>query len=394
MNTIDPPAKQPEPTTESNNAGPQKRRSLLQLPGVIPLLALIAVAGIFYGAQQLQLAFTQESTDDAFVDAHVISIAPKISGRVGQVPITDNERVKKGDLLFEIEPADNESVVAQRKAELEAAIAQQKSAQASMQQSHAHVKTLEAGYAAAKAIMDSAEAAAKRQHSDLQRNQKLADTGAISAQEFEHSSEDSVSANANLVSKAKEMEATAAYLQEAQTAVEAATAQAVAAKITAPEDGRVTSKAVEPGTYVQAGQSVLALVPDEVWITANYKETQITHMLTGQPANVRVDAYPDISFRAHVDSIQAGSGSRFSLMPPENATGNYVKVVQRVPVKLVFDEKIDSKYALGPGMSAVPAVKVRVGPAARIVIAILEGVAVVAVLAGAVVLMKRNRRRE
>lgn len=408
-----------DPTTQTtkpaqpDSAAPQKRRSIFQQPGVLFLLALFAVAGIFYGARQLQHAYAQESTDDAFVDAHIVSIAPKISGRIGKVPIVDNELVKKGDLLFEIDPADYESVVAQRQAAVQAAVAKEMSAQASMEQSRAHVRTLEAGYAAAKAIMDSADATAKRQHGDLQRNQKLAATGAISVQDFEHSSEDSISANANLVSKTKELEATAAYREEAQTQVDAAVAQVSAAKaevgkakaelaqaelqlsytkVTAPETGRVTNKAVEPGIYVQAGQAMFALVPEEVWITANFKETQITHMSPGQPVSVRVDAYPDKLFNAHVDSLQAGSGSRFSLMPPENATGNYVKVVQRVPVKIVFDEAIDSKYALGPGMSAIPAVKVQVGSEARIVIVILEGMALLAVLAGTVVLVKRNRK--
>jgi len=130
-------------------------------------------------------------------------------------------------------------------------------------------------------------------------------------------------------------------------------------KIYAPQSGRITRKSVEPGAYVQVGQTLFSIVPDQVWVVANFKETQLRYMQPGQPATVRVDAYPDKLFRGHVDSIQAGAGARFSLLPPENATGNYVKVVQRVPVKIVIDEPPDPKRVLGPGMSVVPEVKVR-----------------------------------
>src|SRR5206468_6405313 len=133
------------------------------------------------------------------------------------------------------------------------------------------------------------------------------------------------------------------------------------AKITAPEDGHITSKPVEPGAYLQVGQNLMALVTPQVWVTANFKETQLRDMRPGQPVAISVDAYPDRQLRGHVDSIQAGSGARFSLLPPENATGNYVKVVQRVPVKIALDEQPDVQRVLGPGMSAEPDVKVKPG---------------------------------
>ena len=123
--------------------------------------------------------------------------------------------------------------------------------------------------------------------------------------------------------------------------------------------GRITRKSVEPGAYVQVGQTLFSIVPDQVWVVANFKETQLRHMRAGQPVTVSVDAYPDKKFKGHVDSIQSGTGARFTLLPPENATGNYVKVVQRVPVKIVIDEQADPAYVLGPGMSVVPEVKVR-----------------------------------
>ena len=130
-------------------------------------------------------------------------------------------------------------------------------------------------------------------------------------------------------------------------------------KIYATEAGRVTRKSVEEGALVQIGQPLLAIVPGDVWVTANFKENQIGRMVPGQPVDISVDAYPDKIFKGHVDSIQAGTGARFSLIPPENATGNYIKVVQRVPVKIVFDEPPDPKHMLAPGMSVVPEVAVR-----------------------------------
>ena len=130
-------------------------------------------------------------------------------------------------------------------------------------------------------------------------------------------------------------------------------------KVTAPDAGRVTRRVVEQGNYIQPGQSLLAIVPKNIWVVANFKETQLTHMRPGQPVTVEVDAYPQFKFKGHVDSIQNGAGARFSLFPPENATGNYIKVVQRVPVKIVLDDMPETELALGPGMSVVPKVRVK-----------------------------------
>ncbi|MGB7769198.1 MAG: HlyD family secretion protein, partial [Verrucomicrobiia bacterium] len=130
-------------------------------------------------------------------------------------------------------------------------------------------------------------------------------------------------------------------------------------KVTAPEDGRVTRRAVEEGAYVQPGQALMAIVPHQYWVIANFKEIQLTHMRPGQPVEIKVDAYPQFKIKGHVDSIQSGAGARFSLFPPENATGNYIKVVQRVPVKIVFDDDPQTQLALGPGMSVDPKVRVK-----------------------------------
>jgi membrane fusion protein (multidrug efflux system) len=155
-----------------------------------------------------------------------------------------------------------------------------------------------------------------------------------------------------------------AEVAQAQAAVDQAGLALSYAKITAPEAGRVTNKMVEEGAYVQVGQALMTLVPAHLWVVANFKETQLVHIQPGQPATVKVDAYPGKVFQAHVDSVQAGTGAAFSLLPPENATGYFVKVVQRVPVKIVFDEQPDpSAYHLGPGMSVVPTVDISAAPA-------------------------------
>ena len=150
-----------------------------------------------------------------------------------------------------------------------------------------------------------------------------------------------------------------ASIEQLRAAVVQAELELSYTKIYSPDDGRVTHKSVEDGALVQSGQPLMAIVPGEVWVTANFKESQVGNIQPGQPVEINVDAYPDKVFKGHVDSIQAGTGARFSLLPPENATGNYVKVVQRVPVKIVFDEPPDSKHLLAPGMSVEPEVKIR-----------------------------------
>ncbi|MGH7935985.1 MAG: HlyD family secretion protein, partial [Chthoniobacterales bacterium] len=246
-------------------------------------------------------------------------------------------------------------------------------------------------YASAKASTAAAAADTAKTLGDLERNRGLIATGAISKQDFQHSEADTKSSEATLDSKKKQLLAAAAYADEARKSAGSARAQVGAAqaqvaeaaaelkqaelqksytKITAPEAWRVTNKAIEPGAYVQVGQPLFAIVPTRIWVTANFKETQLTDMRPGQPAEIDVDAYPSRGLKGHVDSIQAGSGARFSLLPPENATGNFVKVVQRVPVKIVLDEQPSVQQVLGPGMSAVPDVKVKgsFGPAVTVTV--------------------------
>jgi membrane fusion protein (multidrug efflux system) len=325
-----------------NRSGDEKKRSLFRRPGVIVVAAVFAIAGIGYGAFTMFHSFTHESTDDAFIDAHIISTAPKIAGRIAAVHITDNQDVKKGELLVEIDPADAQAALAQAKANL----------------------------AKAQATQDKAL-------QDQRRALQLFSKGGISAQERDTAVQAASTAKAD--TKADE-----AAVQQAELNLQYT-------KINAPEDGRVTNKAVEPGDYVQVGQNLFALVGPERWLTANFKETQLRNMRPEQPVQVSVDAYPDHPLRGHVDSIQAGSGARFSLLPPENATGNYVKVVQRVPVKVVFDEQPDVQRVLGPGMSVVPSVTVSDGVGIVFKVASIATILTAVVIIGAALWIRRLR---
>jgi membrane fusion protein (multidrug efflux system) len=407
---VAPPAGQQRP--DHARAEQPAKTKLFHRPVVVIAAAALAIFGIIYGARMMFHSFTHESTDDAFIDSHIIAVAPKIAGRVTAVHVNDNQQVKKGDPLVDIDPADAAALLAQKRAAVEVAEAKLRSAQSAAEQADAHLGTLHAAYESAAASAAAAAASANKNRGDLERNTQLVSRGAISRQDFEHSSIDTQAAQATLDSKKKQMDAAAAYMKEAEKSAQASLTQVEAAKaevdeaeaaakqaqlqvgytkITAPEDGRITSKAVEPGAYVQVGQNLLALVTPEVWVTANFKETQLRDMRPGQPVTIAVDAYPDRQLRGRIDSIQAGSGARFSLLPPENATGNYVKVVQRVPVKIVFDEQPDVQRVLGPGMSAVPDVKVKSGFGVAVTTGVIALIAVFLVVVATALWLGRIR---
>lgn len=384
---------------------------------LVPMLAVLVVVltVLIVGIRYLRYALTHESTDDAFVQAHVVGISPKVANYVSRVHVDDNWHVNKGDLLVELDPRDFEARLAQARANLAAAVAQHRGAaintrvvettsgagvsqaEASLQTARRQVEGARSQEAAARAKVVAAEAEATRAAADVERYERLLQYGGVSRQERDNATAANRSAKANLDAARKAEEAAADTLRQMESQVAEAQARLASAraapeqvaysrtqteqvaaqiaqmeaalrqaeldlsyaKIYAPESGRITRKNVEPGAYVQVGQTLFSIVPDQVWVVANFKETQLRYMRPGQPATIKVDAYPDKRFKGHVDSIQAGSGAAFSLLPPENATGNYVKVVQRIPVKIVIDEAPDPNHVLGPGMSVVPEVKVR-----------------------------------
>lgn len=425
MPVLEPPRTAPVPPSRADErllidldgaATPEEKTKtpLLHRRGVVIGAALLLVLAILYATTIFFHALTHESTDDAFIDAHIVSIAPKIAGRIAAVRVQDNELVKKGDLLLEIDPRDVAAMVAQRQAALDVAKAHFENARMSAEQAEAHVRTLLAAYAAAKASTAATAADTAKVQSDLARNRGLIESGAISKQDFAHSQADTTSSEATLDSKKKQLQAAEAFAEEGKKQAGSARAQVGAAKaevaeaqaelqqaelqqsytkITAPETGRVTNKSIEPGAYVQVGQPLFAIVPPQVWVTANFKETQLTDMRQGQPVEVAVDAYPARALRGHVESIQAGSGARFSLLPPENATGNFVKVVQRVPVKIVLEEQPEVQQILGPGMSAVPDVQVAGSFGPLVETAIVGGLAILLVFGATIWWLRRVRTR-
>jgi membrane fusion protein, multidrug efflux system len=342
----------------------------------ICLVFIVAAAGLYLYARSA----SYESTDDAFIAAHTIEVAPKIAGKVDTVPVKDNQLVKKGDLLAQIDPRDYDAQLDQKQASLESVKAEATSAQAAVDQQIANVRSLQATLEQDRADEQASQAQADQTSDDLRREQDLYNTHVVSIQDLIHSQVANRAAQANLESAKKKVAAGDAKLAEGQAevrtfqalveyvlaqekqngaSVESAKLNDSYTKVYASETGRITHKSVEPGDYVQVGQSLMALVPSEIYVMANFKENQLRLMRPGQPVEVEVDALGGRKFEGHVDSIQMGSGAAFSLLPPENATGNYVKVVQRIPVKILFDQVPDVGLPLGPGESVVPTVKVQ-----------------------------------
>jgi membrane fusion protein, multidrug efflux system len=433
------------------------RKPLYKRPTFLVVASIVLVIVALVGLRYWLYARSHESTDDAFIDGHIIQISPKASGYVAKVYVDDNQQVKAGDLIVELDARDYQVRLEQAKAALDAGLAKQNEARtnvsltrasgaASVQQASATVRQARSGVASsragaassqssanqaasavstaqanleqARAQVLAAEAEVTRASADVDRYQALFDKDEVSKQQLDQAIAASRTASAELDSARQKVVATDAQVNEAraahaasvdaagqaqtqivgaqagvgealgrlaqantapkQVAVSQAQAETAAAtteqlraeveqaelelsytKIYATEAGRVTRKSVEEGALVQIGQPLLAIVPGNVWVTANFKESQIGRMVPGQPVDITVDAYSDKVFKGHIDSIQAGTGAQFSLIPPENATGNYVKVVQRLPVKIVFDEPPDPKHMLAPGMSVVPEVAVR-----------------------------------
>jgi membrane fusion protein (multidrug efflux system) len=343
-------------------------------PGKKPLIILgIVVLVIIIGAVIMWLSGrNQESTDDAFTDGNAATIAPKVSGYVTKLNVDDNQRVKKGDVLVEIDPRD---YTAQRdQAAAQVGLAESQLHQSEVQldlakvQYPAQLAQARAQAASAQANLTNAQAAYERQHG--------VDPRATSQQNIDQSTAQLRSARADLANAQAQVNVAAQVplqLRRAQADVDARAQQVAQAKaqleqadlnlsytqVKAPYDGFVTYRNVRLGSLVQAGTSLFSLVSTTIWVTANFKETQLTHMHPGDKVAITVDAYPDLDLSGHVDSVQRGTGSRFSAFPAENATGNFVKIVQRVPVKIVIDSGLDANHVLPLGLSVTPKVSLK-----------------------------------
>ncbi|MDB6040203.1 MAG: hlyD fusE [Verrucomicrobiales bacterium] len=396
----------PDPESPTRNAKPGHF--------ILKIAAAVILTFLFYvGFNSILNSFTHESTDDAFLDAHLINIASKLPGYVSAVHAVENQTVKAGDLLLEIDSRDYETKLQQKRAAAESSRANFKTVQSTYHLVTARVETAQSNRKQVQADLAATEAAAIRAQADLERGNQLRAKNVISPQEFDTLSAAGKTANANLAAAREKLTGEDSKINEsiaqkeaAKTMIEVARAQLNQSeidikeadldlsymKIVAPQDGRITRKAVERGSYVQTGQTLMVIVTPHVWVTANFKESQLRLMRPGQPAEIEIDAYPDKKYQGHVDSIQSGSGARFSLLPPENAVGNFVKVVQRVPVKIVFDEPIDSAGTLGPGMSVSPSVLIRTVTVAKPIRWLVAAVLAVIVVMGGSLLFSRVKR--
>ena len=304
----------------------------------ILVFVLIVAACAHYAVKYFMASLVYEWTDDAFLEAHVTAVSPRIAGHIRTVYVDDNQLVKKGDLLVEIDDADYQVKTQQALAAFEAAKAQNEQVTAQI---------------------TAAKAEARRSQSDLKRYQELVANNSVSKQQYDNAVAAADSAAAQVEAVTKQASVAVARIAEANSTLAQSKLELSYTKIYAPQDGRVTKKAVEPGEYIYVGQPLLAIVPQDVYVIANFKETQLKRIKVGQFVDIKVDAYKDLHIKGSVNSIQSGTGARFSLLPPENATGNYVKVVQRVPVKITIDSEPNDNFVLAPGMSVIPKVKVK-----------------------------------
>jgi membrane fusion protein (multidrug efflux system) len=308
---------------------------------------------------------THVSTDDAQVEGHIVPVLPKVGGFVAEVKVNDNQPVKANDLLVRIDERDYRAKLAQAEAELELALAAAgKEGQAG--QAAAQVAAARAAAASARSGVEQALANADKAQKDLERTQGLmakkmvspqaldaAQAAARAAQaQLKASRENATSAGEQVTAYGAALQAAFAKVAAARAARDLAAMQLADTRIAAPAAGLVGSKSVEPGQFVQAGQALMSVVPlDDVWVVANMKETEVRGIRPGAAADIDVDAFPDVSFKGTVDSLAPATGARFSLLPPDNATGNFTKVVQRVPVKILVKQSGDPARLLRPGMS-------------------------------------------
>ena len=361
----------PDNGDESDQDDGEKKTPIYKKPLfwiiAIAVIAAIAIGGTLYYLHARQY----ESTDDAFVDAHIVRIAPQVGGTLVSVADVDNRHVEPGTLLASIQQTGPAASLAEAQSNVKQALAQVLQARAQVGSAIA-----DRNQAAAQSRAPLADAVKAEQ--DLARYTALIrlDRSAVAGQQVDQARAAVRSTAAQAIAARRQVSSADAQVQvarrqvtAAQAVVEARKAAVQQAQVTignselrAPISGQVVNRSVNLGSYVGPGTQLMAIIPDTMWITANFKETQLTLMRIGQAVAIKVDAFPNVEFQGHVDSIQRGAGQAFALLPPQNATGNYVKVVQRVPVRITFDLQHGPdprRYPIGPGMSVIPTVKVR-----------------------------------
>lgn len=342
---------------------------------VFALVAAIGVAGVYFYRQYRS---TRVTTDDAYIEGRIHMVSSKVSGTVKALYAENNKAVKKGDLLVEIDDADYAVKVREQEAALGAEKARLAEAGAKIETAKSFYDELRHRSESAQASLEREEANLRQAESDVARAESLLKKEAVPKDTYDKAKTAHDVAISQVKSAKEQVKLAHAALRTQKAAIRQAESSLTTGKelvlqreaareaaglsrsytrISSPSDGYVTKKSVEAGNLVQPGQPLMAVVPlDDIWVVANYKETQIENIRVGQRVDVRVDAYPGKVFGGRVDGIMAGAGAAFSLFPPENATGNFVKVVQRVPVKIVLDKGADSGHVLRVGMSVVPTV--------------------------------------
>jgi membrane fusion protein (multidrug efflux system) len=345
----------------------KKRRPRILIIGFVVIACLI-VGGAYYWLSTRNV----ESTDDAYTDGRAVTIAPQVSGTVVSLDVTDNQFVKQGQPLIHIDPRQYNIDREQAEGALATANSQYAGLQLGAEIAR---KNFPAQFNQAQAQLANAQANVNRAQADYDRQRRLtkqattqqevdAATAALKeAQAQVMLAEAQVTQNSPVTQRIGETDSQVGQLkgqvEQAQARLDQAKLNFSWTIVKAPQDGWITKRNVEIGNYVTPGQQSFSIVAPEVWITANFKESQLSYMRPGQQVSITVDAYPALDLRGHVDSIQLGSGSKFTAFPPENATGNFVKVVQRVPVKIVIDSGLDPKAPLPLGISVEPTVTVR-----------------------------------
>ena len=307
----------------------------------IVVAAVLVLAGVY-----IHNEMQYESTDDAYVETTTVNVAPRVSGQIEDVFVTDNQHVKEGDLVAIIDDADYKIKLEQADSSFEKIKLDQQNAKANQAAAESNIKL------------------AKK---DLDRYKNLYEQGAVSKQtydsakvNYDNAQAGLTQANQALFSDKSGKTVADANLRTAKAAKDKAALDLSYTKIYAPQSVTVSSRRVEKGMYVTAGSPLFTLVPENVWVVANFKENQLRGMKPGQVVDIKIDTYPNKVFKGKIDSIQRASGAKSSLFPPENAVGSFVKIVQRIPVKIVFTENIDpNEYNIVPGMSVVPKVKVK-----------------------------------
>ena len=357
---------QEDADTRRGQATRKKRRPFVLLI-VLLVIAAFVLGSIYYWLSTRNT----EDTDDAYTDGYAVQIAPQVAGRVVSLDVTDNQFVHKGQALIHIDPRGFIDDRDQAKAALDTAKAQfagnTYALEVARKNFPAALQSAQADLASAKATLAQRQADFARQKSLPRQATTQQDVDQATAQ-LQQSQAQVLQAEARLVQATpvqqqigqvqSQVSNVSAQIESAQAKLNQANLNLSYTVVVAPQDGWVTRRQVDQGNYAQAGQQIMALVSPDVWITANFKETQLDLMRPGQSVKITVDAYPDLNLRGHVDSIQLGSGSKFSAFPAENATGNFVKIVQRVPVKIVIDSGLDPTLPLPLGISVEPTVTV------------------------------------